>query len=463
MKVSNLNIRQIISVFVLFFLIFIELSVIYLGGESNSLELSYFVFFNALIILCLFKFNNISFTSLGFLFFISLNIFIFGRFYAVLISSLIGGDYNYNIQDIFLLNWMTLYVPTYDESIKIFSIINIFFVLFYIGYIVTWNIKYKSGILSIKGNMKNINKIKIIFYIITLFKIVSLILVVKSVYEHGYLSLYSNQTQGKYDSAIINMIFYVLFSILIVFDTKNYKKYLFILFCLTLISGLTGSRGALVTGLLTILYIYGLNYRINLKKLILYCSIVFFLMMIILSLSSREDSSLSLSVSEFIPTFLYKQGVTLGVISYSLADNLVFPIHTKLQALLPLVFRFVSAFEPINFYTANISTFISYSANPMLFNNGNGLGSSIISEIYILSSNIVLFAIISFFLGSFLAKSESLVYSNSTIKILLLTVVPIVIFSPRSGLNMLTTALIYSAVILYIIKIIILNKKLYEK
>ncbi|ALE23948.1 hypothetical protein AOB99_00300 [Proteus mirabilis] len=87
--------------------------------------------------------------------------------------------------------------------------------------------------------------------------------------------------------------------------------------------------------------------------------------------------------------FIYKQGVTLGVISYSISDFQNFPIMAYVNSLIPGATRIYSLFidNQLSLPDLGFGPFVSHTANNVMFQEGYGLGWSILLNLYLFSFN----------------------------------------------------------------------------
>lgn len=150
--------------------------------------------------------------------------------------------------------------------------------------------------------------------------------------------------------------------------------------------------------------------------------------------------------------FIYNQGTTLGVISFSIYGIEYYPLHTMMQSFIPMYFRFYSLFNPdVPGYTAAMVTYITYTADSNLFNLGFGLGSSIISELFILSQkSLTIFSMLTLTIGFLLGRLEKKAMASSLYFVYLISIMPILLFSPRDGFNIVFTKCFYTFVLVVV-------------
>ncbi|EMC2742562.1 O-antigen polysaccharide polymerase Wzy [Providencia rettgeri] len=450
----RLNKIKFLSIFLILIYAFLIYSYAHLSLSLSFSTLSFLSVLSLIISIITLKINNVYNSSIIFLFLISVSLFIFGRFIAVTLSELFSTpNFINNSHELFQVTWMNSFTPTLNEQKLLFIIVNFFCLFLTLGFIL--NKKKYSKEVNIKNPKSFLFVALLLFWLIYPYKFYLIYQTIQLTLSLGYKGLYANALNES-NLAIINLIFFTSFAIIIT-KSKYYKVYMIAFLFLGLFSGLTGSRGDLVSYFLTLVYIYyhKNNKKINAFKIILLLLLIYMTMMGIYSLSSRAEGQ-SIGKTDPLLQFIFDQGITLSVIGFSLFSNIDYPIHTLLQSFMPLVFKVYSYIEPdVKFYTSSITTFTSYNANPKMFLSGAGLGSSIISEIFIFSfRNIVLFSVIIFFFGKILYFLEAKSKNNEFYHIFLIAILPLLLFSPRNGLNVLFVSSIYIILLIFMLNIL---------
>jgi oligosaccharide repeat unit polymerase len=359
---------------------------------------------------------------------------------------------------------MTTYNPNPEDAKKLFIIVNYFILFFACGFILNGKIVFSN----INRKKINFKYCYYFFYICILYLSIKLCNDIILTIKGGYQALYiQGNNAGVFSGTLVRIAKLILLItfLIIINDTepKKCNKYFIIFIVFSLLTGFVGSRGTLVTYILTIFYLYN---RKNNKKLniLMFSSCVlgvFILMNVILGFSSRggQDSDFILNTS-VITGFLNSQGVSLSVIGYSLYGINEYPLHTLLQSVIPLFFKIYSLFNSdVEMYTSSITTYIAYNANYHMFLQGAGLGSSIVSELFLLVNyELLIFIICSVFFGFIIGFVEKKSINSSYCFILIGTMMPFILFSPRDGLNVLIISTIYCLLIIVLFRMKIKKK-----
>jgi oligosaccharide repeat unit polymerase len=412
-----------------------------------SLTTLVFVFF-----LC--KLNNIKIDAVIIFFYVSFIFFIFGRFVAVVFSLVFSMQNNLvnSLTELLQVTWMTSFSPNPQDQVMLILLVNSFLLFFTLGYITPSQRNGYNQKIAFHISAKAILFLKFIFLFSCFINGISTIKAIMSTLSGGYLSLYQEKIDGGSSSSLFSLIYFFSFSVLVVVEKDN-RKYFLVYFIMAVLSGLTGARGGLVTSLLTLIYVYYLtgDKKINIVKLLLLGLFCYFCMTLVFQFSARADGVAADNniLSSFF-SFIYSQGISLSVIGYICFADLEYPMQSLLQSFIPMASRIFLLFSPNEpFYNSSITTFISHSANPAMFFNGAGLGSSIIGELYILSGKIfIVFSSLSFLLGLVLRKIELKSLSNMKARVFIISIFPILLFSPRNGFNVLFVSAIYIVIIM---------------
>lgn len=424
------------------------------SSDLPPLTVSFISVFSILFSICFLIINKIDKTSIIYLFVFALSVFIFGRFFAVVLSEVLpNGIIIDNSNDLFKVTWMTSFYPSLKDQRILLLIVNYFCLFLTLGFILGTDSGFKR---NNKPDIEMINKIllisKFIFVTSLIYRFYFLVKTLSLIQLVGYGGVYAESS----GSTIVNTLFFISFAYIMIYEPSN-RKYLIASLVFFFFSGLTGGRGTLVTGLLTLFYIYYRQEgkRLNIGKLSICLIFIYISMKLIFSLSARSDLSSESNINGLIE-FLYHQGISLSVVGFSLFSDLQYPLHTLLQSFIPMTFKFYRLFETdVDLYAGSITTYLSYHANPGMFKSGAGLGSSILSEIYIFSFyNIFIFTFISFLIGLVIKKVELKSKYNHAYAVYLFSIVPFLLFSPRNGLNVLIITSIYIFIVMKLINFI---------
>lgn len=422
---------------------------LYFVGSLQAIESTanlYYAYFSTITILVCFvvsAYVGVGVVSVLNLFLVSYGVFVFGRCFYIAAYFFISGDQLVS-DDLYSLFWMAEHVVDAQGAFVLFSLTNSFILFVTIGYILA----HESRSMDI-GEFdldKYFQKLMLfVFFLSAPFYFYDLVGVVLLTMNEGYLAKFSGQADGVGKSSILKHFFYISLISLIVLS-KSRTKYYFIFLLVPLLSILSGGRGGFVYPVLTFVYLFSrLNpdFKVSFLKVSIMLAFVFLCMSFLLRFSARGQAS----TDGFFDLlyFLYSQGITLGVISFAILSELPYEWHTLAQSFVPAMSKVYAFFNPDTpGYMGSVTTFISYHANPEMFIRGNGLGSSIVSELYLLSFGIFpLFLIGCFVLGFFFSWVESNSYRSWRFLVFLIVVLPLIINSPRNGFNVLFVSSIY--------------------
>jgi len=459
----NYTLKGISFVLVFVYFIYIYAS-LFIGNDVTHVYVSILAVTTLVFVFFLCKFNKVKINSIIIFFYISFMFFIFGRFIAVFLSLIVGMENEFvgSLTELLQVTWMTSFSPNQQDQLRLVLLVHSFLIFMTFGYILPFQKKIHEYNNGYKVSVKTILLLKCLFLILCFINGALIISAIISTISGGYFSLYQSQMGGG-TTAIVGLMYYFCFAALVVFE-KNNKKYLLIYLVMAILSGLTGARGGLVTSLLTLVYVYYLagDKKISLIKLIISGFLCYFFMTFIFSFSARADNlSTDSDILSIFLHFFYSQGISLSVVGYISFADLMYPTQSLLQSFIPMASRIFLLFYPNEpYYHSSITTFISHSANPAMFFNGAGLGSSIIGELYVLSGKFfIVFSFLSFLFGFGLRKIELKSLSNVKARVFIIAMFPILLFSPRNGFNVLCISAIYIG-IMTVMFFLIVNKNM---
>ncbi|MGF1726739.1 O-antigen polysaccharide polymerase Wzy [Photobacterium nomapromontoriensis] len=276
----------------------------------------------------------------------------------------------------------------------------------------------------------------------TILKLYNDFLIVKT---HGYLYLYSDYQKSSFILRFSWYITKVLFPFLLI--TYLSKRQFFIVFVffvvLNVFDFMKGSRGLILQPLFFFLwyyYIFISQKKPKVNNALLVGLSVFILSSIVLALRGDYSSISFDEIPVMLGLFFTSQGVSFYVNVYfmELKDVLINP--SNFYILSPIYDFFLSFVTDVGRNVEYVSSTLSldhkltYSLAPGYYVNGNGLGSSIISETYALGGLITVF-ISGFFLHYIVHKIEEYVRSGSIIPILFSWFwIQALIWSPRGSI-----------------------------
>lgn len=417
------------SIFILLFSYIVSVD----NSKANNVYYSFISCLSLLLIFISAKYSGVKYGSVFYFFLVSISVFVFGKYLYFVLDYFFAFN-DFSSEYLYTLNWMTFYSPSIEQERIVFIVTNFFIVFFSIGYFSFYNKSFHENTVIFNGTKEFIIVAKIFLMLTAPVYFYSIFNKILVAFYSGYLSLYTAQISGDQDTSILKLVFFVSLAVLIVLESK-YKKYIILLVVVSLVSGLAGSRGSLVTMILAVSYMIFRKEKMRISLLVSFLFIVaiFFVMVLVFMFSARSDNTTE-NPLDFI-YFLYSQGNTLSIISYSISADLKYEWYTMAQSFIPGMFKIYRVFNSdVNHYMGSITSFISYTANPLMYLSGNGLGSSIISEFYILSlKNIFSFSFLSFSFGAVFVKVERLSYINFKWLVYVFSIFPIVMFSPRSS------------------------------
>ncbi|EPH7196094.1 O-antigen polysaccharide polymerase Wzy [Proteus mirabilis] len=416
-------------------------------NTNNYNILSYSYIINIILTIIIFINEKKRLTSLLFLFNISQYLFIGGRIITFPFLE-------HELNSPFDLEFMTNFYSSTNNSIYVYSIIFLFNFLINLFYF----------FIKINNNKKNTIWLNILvcpifFFYILLFLLLSISefnLYLKTK-DLGYLARYSYQSE-QYSSgnSTLLILFYTFLGLLFCFRNKKiiiFSYLLLLIYSFIIILG--GQRGPFISAIMMGIWLYGINKNISLKKLM---SLFFllFLFLIIMGISSRGVNGDINNYVYLLEMFIYKQGVTLGVISYSISDFQNFPIMAYVNSLIPGATRIYSLFidNQLSLPDLGFGPFVSHTANNVMFQEGYGLGWSILLNLYLFSfNNPLIFIFFCFLFSYFLNKLDNCFYHDYWFG-LSGTLATKIVFSPRDDLKNIIHFAIFFTIAYFLLKII---------
>jgi len=380
-----------------------------------------------------------------FLFCVSFSfLFIGGRFWAFLLSpdenlfDLLGGTF-------FIRDG----IPT-----KYWVNLLTWVICFYIFSIIGYNLKKKrSQMIAVKDqNIKTV--LYLLFWPLAVLSIGTKIQdFTYALHNGGYLAMFKDQTQTYSSFSSLGVILlYALFGMAVTFGDRALKrKYLVLLFVYSFLTILIGSRGAFGSFMLFLLWLYSMNRKINVVKLLLVGGVSLVLLLLVFSFSIRAAGMDKFTGMGTLSSFFYSQGITLLV--FEKAKELgSFPLVATFQSFIPgATFFYTQFIKPSAYpYELSFDAYISYKVNPDAFMNGNGLGWSILGDFYVFSNgSIFLFALMAFIFGYICAYIENGCSRRRFFNVIVYAVFLKFMFLPRAGLNTIIPFIGYLAVIYF--------------
>ncbi|BDH45247.1 hypothetical protein TUM12370_12910 [Salmonella enterica subsp. enterica serovar Choleraesuis] len=379
------------------------------------------------------------------LFFIALLVFILGR--GVL------GAVGYN--DSFSIMWgkgYDLNILDDKQSILFFWAMSLYviFIAFYF-----FDASNKNN--NVINNEAIINK-KFYHYVFNICFVISLILIPISSYSKisaflsgGYSGLYVGQTEYNFSfMRLITFLMPLMFSIcLILNSSKLNKKFIFALFLFLLASLVVGQRGAFGSWMLVYLwYIIVFKRKKNaFLKLCIIGGICIPLFQFLEAYRSGFDVNQNILFS-----FFNNQGMTFFIpYFYKVVGNA--PVSTIIASIFPVggIFQILSLTSP---ETATISSWVSSGLSSNLFEQGYGVGSSIFVELFALSgNNMIVYCLLLFSMFSIIQVISNKSRQEVFFLLIFGQILPYIFLMPRGSLNQITSQIIYSSIIIFLLKI----------
>lgn len=462
-KTTGLNIKSYLLFFIMISIsLLIYIIPLFTDGLFNISDSVYSIIYISisLLITMVFISQKEQLTSPMFLFNCTCFLFLGGRFF----SHFILGD----LWDIFELNFLTKFNSNNIETLNIFLIVIVFQIFSNLGYFLTK--------VSYNPHAKIYPRSKLASRLIYIALFTSFFLVIYNQYSllaetmsDGYLSRYSEKQSTAYSGGdtLIVSIFYVLIGIS--FSIMN-RKIQMICCILVLIYGvmnvLGGQRGPFVVSLLFCLWFYGLNKKISLKKILIFCFVCLFAVTAISSITARGDRYADLDLLKYIGVFLYHQGITLSVINYGINQiGDAYPIYPYITSFLPGGGRIASmiAGKSLMPYELGFGAFTANFANPQEYLNGRGTGWSIVGNLYFFSGcNLFIYSMISYAFGAIIKYLNTKSRMSMFYFGLLACIIPALFFVARAEFKtVFTTAIIYC--VFYLVYIVFDKLIMYRK
>jgi len=451
-----------ITLFKNLFIFLIAFLIILLSQIYMSIYLlSYSFVIYLLLILYGYKINKFNIFSLHVLFVFFSLLFIGGRFISCIFEGLFDIEQNIvHIVDLFNQNRMIQTNFNLEESLYIFNYLILWFSAFYAG-----SISYQSKYYKLKSLIKICNKcyiIKLIFFI-SLATIITLkVFDLYKVYQNGYISLFIRSDDVVWKGAIISISKTLLISTFAFLNLSSQKntnsRYFYLLGIVDLI---IGKRGEFISN---VIGAFSISKKINSMtyyKIIIYSLFVFLILNLIMIFSFRDNEfNVDISLLQSISNLFSSQGTTLGVIGYSITDIESIDLRLSIKSFVPFTNTLYSLFMGnIPFYERSIGQLISYKADEALYLNGGGLGSSIISESYLIFGPYISI-VFAFLFGYILSFLEFKKNNSSLLRYLWIGSIFIIPMLPRSGISNFIITFILLLLMFPILKGLIIKKKL---
>lgn len=438
-----------------FWLCFCVLSFFQVSLRFSDLEWSIFYCLIIFFIVFLRKINRENLISLYSLFFLTSVLFIGGRFVAIALG--------YDSKPLFELDFFIYRTLNQEQASQLFYLVIIGFLSLEIGYYLSALFVPRAKNYKNENNMflKN-NKIFLYFFIIVLFGLLSknLFSALNAVISGGYLALYQEVQNSKFNSNFSNVLKTLLLASTGIFLTQESQKirtlFLVLMGLYFVIEMFLGGRGGFVCYLIFLLwYTHDYGFReVNIVKFFTYILLILLFLSTLFGLISLRSADISSdSLYQRVLSLMYDQGVSLLVFNESTyIQN--YPIVPFFQNFIAGFSFFYSKFSGVLYpYDISFSSFISYELNPQLYNMGYGLGWAFFADSYQYSDgNIIFYSIFIALFSIFINYLQFNLLKNIYIKIITISLVTSILFLPRAGLNTIFPLIPYILVLFILIK-----------
>ncbi len=396
--------------------------------------------------------------SMFFLFMLTVNLFLGGRFWAYLFDSSL---------DVFETTFFYSY--TIDGKSRASDMIFLYSFIFFstIGYKlgIKRNAKVRLEPKVSRAVERNIGRLlEIIFPIVLILVVYSSIGSVIENFKsgsYGFGDYNSDAVGGGYLRKFAQMSLSIFLSLSVVYCEKKWRnRYLMLYTFMSVCIVLGGSRASLGTLIFFLLWVYSIDHKVSLKKIALYGSIGLVLFFVAFSFSVRAaQSGFSLDSNKLALGLLYEQGGSIAVFDLStrVKDYPVLPYFQTIIVGSSLIYRL---FTGAVLYPKDISFsgHMCYSINPDRYMSGAGLGWTIMSDIYLFSGrNVFFFCLLSLLLAYSMAildtwrrKSKFFLYVASAM-------LPGILMMPRGTLSAYFPMIFY--VYIYFFIFVIISKR----
>ena len=381
-------------------------------------------------------------------------------------------------QDVFFnyqLELKTLYMNGYLKEETIREMLFFFGTFLLISSIAFLNnLKVKK--MEIKNESRKNSKILIVIYFIFLgLSCNNFIRMSMYIKANGYLSLFNG---GINEVEIIKGVIPISQAIFIVLLYNHRTKKEFYMYVVPLLiflffpKLLTGQRGATLTLIIYLVYVYNKRYRIkNKKNIFLGIGLLFFVIKWVEAFRYGKEMSLNLKkIFDSINIILYEQSVSMLISGYILEYKEDLIINHKYPYIFSYIIDYFKGFTNYQslerLYRGNyLGDQLTYYISKAHYLKGGGTGTAMIAEIIDLSYlNILFFIIISYIFIDFSLKIEK----NQKKNIFMFTIsyfyLQSFIFSPRNSVMKIIPGLFVFMPLVYIIykfNNIILTRKNY--
>lgn len=401
--------------------------------------------------------NGISFF---FLFLVTFNLFIGGRFFVTVIDPQFISPftptffYNYNVdieRKISLMNYVYTYL--YFLTLSNYFVVDIFKLkLPKINAIVGLN---KTQIFQLSKWMY-----PLLFGVLIIMGLQS----VEQAFSAGYGVLDSDRTSEEYSVSILGkfapMMLIIILALVYVYNPKLLKRYIILYVIYSIIVLISGARAVFGCVILVCIWLYSKTHIIKFKNLFIAGALSIVALLILFSFSSRGSGLDEFQLLDGVKWFAWLQGISLMVFdSCRFYDD--YPLPALFQNFIPGFSYILTKFIHIYPQDATMQGYMCYNLNPELYGQGYGLGWTTLSDLYVYSKgNIFIFSILSYFIGCIISALEKCSLQSKFFQYLLITMAPNLLLMSRGPLSILFIQPIYS--IFFLVVFIFLFKSAHK-
>ena len=273
------------------------------------------------------------------------------------------------------------------------------------------------------------------------------------IFQSGYTAIYLSQGEDYSSSSLMYVLTAFFFAVAMVYgNTKNRVLYSLMMFLNALIGIIGGGRGAFGAFILFVIWVASMKFRFSLKKLFYIGTIALSFLLIVSQMSKRsEDKGIQYdTISDIFCFFTYSQGESLS--TFEKSREYSYPVLPYIQTFIPGTSFLYSRFFDSNLksYEASFSLNLSYNLNPLMFDNGNGTGWSLVSDLYLFSGRTWFgYILLSFLFGFLMALLECKSKSDLLYRVVLFSIFLRLMILPRAGLNYVCPLIVY-VIVLYV-------------
>lgn len=298
------------------------------------------------------------------------------------------------------------------------------------------------------GKFISLNKaLYIIFWPLAVFTLYdsyrSLMLIMSS----GYTSIFLSQSDGYSSNSFLLVLVQFFFAMALVYgNRKNRVLYIFLGFTSGFINILGGSRSVFGSFLLFAIWLISTRRKLDLKKFIIVGGIALLLLLFVSQISKRsQDSGTEYDVvTDMVALFVYSQGESLA--TFEKSREYSYPTLPYIQTFIPgSSFVYSKLFDTnLKSYETSFSLYLSQCLNIEAFLRGNGVGWTLLSDIYLFSGRTWIgYILLSFIFGFLIAMLECKSKTNMLYRVVMFAIFLRLLTLPRTGLNVIIPLIVY--------------------